>query len=191
MPVVIAGFISFLISFSLLGLIPYYYMHQSGDVLSPLADTSTVKSVVLAATSISSPFPTFSPTPSPTIMPSPSASASPRPSPTPKPSPTPSPKASPVTGEQLENWFTTYANKESVNRDQLKKIAICESNLNPNAVNGIYGGMFQFSTSSWISTRRAMNADQNTNLRFNAEEAIRTGAFRLATLGDAAWPNCK
>jgi hypothetical protein len=92
---------------------------------------------------------------------------------------------------QLEEWFTKYANKESVNRDLLKKIAVCESGLNIRATNGIYGGLYQFSANTWISTRQAMNMNTDQNLRFNAEEAIRTAAFRIATLGDRAWPNCR
>lgn len=36
-----------------------------------------------------------------------------------------------------------------------------------------------------------MNMDTNPALRFNAEEAIRTAAFRFSTDGPNAWPNCK
>jgi hypothetical protein len=68
---------------------------------------------------------------------------------------------------------------------------VCESGLNIRATNGIYGGLYQFSANTWISTRQAMNMNTDQNLRFNAEEAIRTAAFRIATLGDRAWPNCR
>jgi hypothetical protein len=56
--------------------------------------------------------------------------------------------------------------------------------------NGVYGGLFQFSSSTWISTRQAMNLDTNTELRFNPEEAIRTAAFKISTMGLSPWPNC-
>lgn len=157
--------------------------------LSPSPSTQ-LKSTALP-TSNATIRPTPRATPQSTINPSPTTTPKPTPTATPRPTANSKPSTSPVTGAQLDEWFTKYANKESINRDQLRKIAICESNLNPNAVNGIYGGMYQFSSSTWVSTRKSMNADSDPNLRFNAEEAIRTGAFRIATMGDKAWPNCK
>lgn len=133
-----------------------------------------------------SPTPTAQPTPTPTSKPTPT----PRPSPTPIPSPTPSPKPTPVTGAMLDEWFGVYARKESINQELLRKIAYCESKFNQFAKNGDYAGLYQFSSQSWKTTRQAMNADSDTSLRFNAEEAIKTAAFRLATAGPAAWPNC-
>lgn len=138
------------------------------------------------------PFPSF--TPSPIVKPTPTSlpisTPTPKPSATPTPTPTPLPSPSPITLSQLDDWFTKYANKESVDRDLLKKIAYCESKFNPNATYIIYGGLYQFSSSTWKSTRRAMNQNVEPKLRFDAEEAIKTAAFRLATIGKAAWPNC-
>lgn len=115
----------------------------------------------------------------------------PIPTPTLKPSLTPSPTIPPkATWSQLEAWFAKYASEQSVSVDMLKRIASCESGYNPNAVNGPYGGMFQFSSSTWISTRTFMNRDPNPVLRFDAEQSIMTAAVRLATMGKAAWPNC-
>lgn len=167
--------ISFAISFSLFGLVPQYLEAQE-SVHSPLSIAPTPPPFVPA-----SPLPTA--TPSPTLKPTPVG--------TPKPSSTPRPSASPVTAAQLEEWFTKYANRESINKDLLKKIGVCESNLKASAVNGIYGGMYQFSPSTWVSTRRMMNQNTDPNLRFDAEEAIKTAAVRIATLGDKAWPNCR
>ena len=122
------------------------------------------------------------PTPSPT--PSPSSTPSPTPSPSPKPTPYP------VTQQQLEDWFTNYANHYSVDRSLLWQIAACETKFRPNATNWIYGGMFQFSPNTWRANRMLMGLDPNPDLRFNPEEAIRTAAFLLSTRGPGAWPNC-
>lgn len=134
--------------------------------------------------------PSSTPIPSPSPDPSPTPTPTPEPTATPKPTPTPEPTPTPVTASDMEEWFTKYSNKESINKDMLRKIALCESKMNPNAQANGYGGMFQFSESTWRSTRRAMNMDPNPKLRFNAEEAIKTAAFRFATVGYAAWPNC-
>ena len=114
----------------------------------------------------------------------------PVPSATPRPSATVTPTPNRISAGDLEAFFSKYAEKESVDRDLLKKIAVCESGFNPAARNGIYGGLFQFSENSWQSLRRIMNLDTNPALRFNAEEAIKTAAYKLALNGRAAWPNC-
>jgi len=129
-------------------------------------------------------FNTPTPTPSPTPTPTPTNT----PTPTPKPSPTPTPI--PVTSQQLDEWFTNSANHYSVDRSLLWRIAVCESNLRPDAVNWIYAGLFQFSPNTWKANRAVMGLDSNPYLRFNAEESIRTAAFVLSTRGAGAWPNC-
>ena len=126
------------------------------------------------------------PTPTPTL----SSTPTPKPSHTPTPTVTPTPTPVPATSEQLDAWFTKYANHYSVDRSRLWKIAVCETGLRSNAVNWIYGGMFQFSPNTWIANRKLMGMDTNADLRFNPEEAIRTGAFVLSTRGSSAWPNC-
>jgi len=114
----------------------------------------------------------------------------PTPTSTPTPLPTSTPTPLPFTTADYEKWFTTYSNNQSINKELLKRIAFCESGLNPRAINGVYGGLYQFSTNSWISTRKSMNQDSNPDLRFNPEEAIKTAAFKIATAGIRAWPNC-
>ena len=106
---------------------------------------------------------------------------------TPFPTITPTPKLIP---SQLDSIFEKYAKEFSVDKNLLKKIALCESGLNLSARNGPYGGLFQFTSSAWVSVRRAMNADTNADLRFNGEEAIKTAAFKLSTGGVGIWPNC-
>lgn len=144
-----------------------------------------------------------SPTPSPTNRPTPSVGRfSPTPIPTPKPSPSPSPSPSPtptptpkpipiiINNEQLNSFFSKYAGEYGVDEELLKYIAECESNMNPQAVNGPYGGLFQFTPRTWAATRQTMPADPNPALRFNPEEAIKTAAFKISRGGIGAWPNC-
>jgi len=73
----------------------------------------------------------------------------------------------------------------------MKKIAYCESGGHPGASNGLYGGMFQYTVSTWQATRAQMGADTNPDLRFGAREAIETTAFKLSRGGDGAWANCR
>jgi hypothetical protein len=124
------------------------------------------------------------PTPSPTPTPTPTNT------PTPTITNTPTPTPVPVTSQQLDDWFTSYANHYSVDRSLLWRIAVCETGLRPNATNWIYGGLFQFSPNTWIANRALMGMDSNPDLRFNPEESIRTAAFVLSTRGAGAWPNC-
>ena len=148
----------------------------------------------LAPTITPLPTPSFSASPrlsytaKPTMIPTPKPSLKPIPLPTPTPSPSLSP--SPVTGQQLDNWFTAYSNHYSIDPTKLRMIAICESNLNSAVQNGDYAGLYQFSSGTWRSTRAAMNMDPDPQLRFNPEEAIKTAAFKISTVGLSAWPNC-
>ena len=71
-----------------------------------------------------------------------------------------------------------------------EKIAFCESSLKPDAVNGPYAGLFQFCSSTWISNRKALGLNPNPFLRYNAEEAVKTAAFKIARDGTGAWPVC-
>lgn len=125
-----------------------------------------------------------SPSPSPVFFPSPS------PLPLPSPSPSPVPPSIPVTDAQLDQWFNQYSQEYGVEEYTLKYIAYCESKMNPSAVNGPYAGLFQFNSNTWASTRTAMAADPNADLRFNAQESIRTAAWKIAHGGQNAWPNC-
>lgn len=122
-------------------------------------------------------------------------SETPTPTPTRTPTPTPTRTPTPVpfqrfTGTDIDRMFEKYSREFSVDRNLLQKIAYCESGYNSGAANGIYGGMYQFTKDSWISTRARMNADTNPDLRFHAEESIKTAAFKLSIGGAGAWPNC-
>ena len=95
-----------------------------------------------------------------------------------------------LSSQNLEVLFDKYSQQYQVASGLLKKIARCESSFNPRAVNGPYGGMFQFLASTWQSNRRAMGLDPNPSLRFNPEEAIKTTAFKISRDGTGAWPVC-
>ncbi len=98
----------------------------------------------------------------------------------------------PVAPSDFDVFFETYANQYGISSATLKIIANCESRLNPAALSksGTYGGLFQYSAATWASTRRSMGLDENPELRFNAEEAIRTTAYKIANGGIGAWPHC-
>lgn len=125
-----------------------------------------------------------------TPTPSPTPTSTPTPKPTNTSTPTPTPTYIPITTQQLDGWFTHYANHYSVDRSLLRQIAACETGFRANATNWIYGGMFQFSPNTWAANRKIMGLDPNPDLRFNPEESIRTAAFLLSTRGPGAWPNC-
>lgn len=91
-----------------------------------------------------------------------------------------------------EDFFNQFATQFGVDVNKLKSIAWCESHYHFDSVggNGAYGGMYQFTTSTWASTRKAMGADPNPELRFDPEQAIMTAAFKIAAGGIRAWPVC-
>lgn len=111
------------------------------------------------------------------------------------PAATPKPVApKPVTLEPsaLDGLFEKYGAEYGLSPTVLKHIAKCESGLRPEALssNGLYGGLFQFVSGTWSSNRKAMGLDPDPALRFNAEEAIKTAAFKISRDGIGAWPVC-
>jgi len=91
-----------------------------------------------------------------------------------------------------DHLFDQYGSQFGVSPLTLKSIAYCESHFNPMAQskNGLYGGLFQYSASTWQSTRTAMGVDPNPALRFDAEQSILTSAYKIAAGGIGAWPHC-
>jgi hypothetical protein len=138
-----------------------------------------------------SPVPTQSPHPPTTPITKTTPSITPSPTSTPTSTPTLSPTTKPVSKSEIENLIIKYSDEYKINKDQLRKIAVCESGLNPKAENLIYEGLFQFAPASWKSYRKQMNADTSPELRTNAEEAIKTAAYMLSQGKENAWPNCK
>lgn len=141
------------------------------------------------------PLPTFTPTPTPTSTPTPTPTNTPTPSLTPLPTNTPTPtpvKPPPPAPAEIDEMFRRYSSEYGVEEEKLRRIAACESGYNASSHNTRYdyAGMFQFSHATWISTRTEMSADPNPDLRFNAEESIRTAAFKISRGGERAWRNC-
>lgn len=86
--------------------------------------------------------------------------------------------------------YQKYGAEYGVDPVIMQKIASCESGERADATNGPYGGMFQFVASTWSSNRKAMGEDPNPDLRFDAEEAVKTAAFKMSRDGFGAWPAC-
>lgn len=127
------------------------------------------------------------------LTPSPQPTNSPTPAPTnfvEVESTTAKPTTPPVAASTFDPIFSQWSSHFGVDLNLLKYIAKCESRFNPDSVGGIYGGMYQFSASTWKSTRTAMNHDPDPNLRFDPAEAIKTAAFKIANGGKMAWKNC-
>ena len=137
-----------------------------------------------------SPTPTPTPTSTPTPTPTPTSTPTPTPVPTVTPIPSPTLTPTPLPTTSFETYFDQYSKQYNVSKDLLKKIAFCESGVSPGAVNGEYGGMYQFSVETWQATRKLMGADENPDLRFGAKEAIETAAFKIANKGERAWASC-
>ncbi len=177
-----AAVISFIAAFSLSSTAIHFILpeknQETTEIISPLATKDVLGEVSPSVT----PVPTPLPTPPPTIA----ASITPKKTSKPTARPTPAP----ATSAQIDAWLGQYAGKESVEKELLRKIALCESKYNQYVTNGDYTGLFQFATGTWVTTRRQMNLNPNLDLRLDAEESIRTAAFRLATSGPGAWPNC-
>jgi hypothetical protein len=168
---------TFVIGLSIIFLVVFFIKSKvEGQVLG----------IVFAPTQTPTPTPTATPTP--THTPSPTPSNTPTPTKTPTPTPTNTPTPLPVS--PFENYFDEFSNKYLVSKDLLKKIAYCESGGHPGAQNGVYGGMFQYSTETWQATRTQMGQDTNPDLRFGAKESIETSAFKIANGGVSAWKNC-
>ena len=91
----------------------------------------------------------------------------------------------------LETLFAKFSEEYQADKELLKRIARCESGFNPEAVNGIYAGMFQFAPQSWVSVRNGMGLDTKTDLRTNVEESIRTAAYMIGHGQASAWPSCR
>lgn len=166
----------------------------SSDAASSSLKRPIPPSEQIASNQISSPAPTEVPTatPSPTDTPTPIPTDAPTPTDTPVPTDIPTPTIMPmiVTSSDLETLFSKYSDEYHVDKDLLKKIANCESGFNSQAENGDYRGMFQFAAESWVATRTAMGMDASPDLRMNAEESIRTTAYKIANGGQNSWPSC-
>lgn len=145
---------------------PPHPLASATPTSDPLKVSPTLEYIVISETPIPSPTPTITPTPTPT-------------------------KTPPLSAGDLNSLMEKYARETSVDKNLLIKIAVCESNLNPGAVNGPYGGLYQFTEGAWRRSRVEMNANPDPNLRFDSNEAIRTAAYVIARGRSYIWPNCR
>jgi soluble lytic murein transglycosylase-like protein len=127
--------------------------------------------------------------PTPTPWPTPTSTPTPTPRPTPKPTPTPIPQPK-YTSQQIYEMTNKYAAVYNVDANVIRHIAICESGFKPEAHHYIYGGLFQFSPGTWKAFRSKMGEKTNPDLRYNAEEAVKTVAYVLSLRGYQNWPEC-
>lgn len=148
------------------------------------------------AVTISSSDDRVSPTPIPTNTLSPSATPAPvitfTPTPMPIPTDTPEPTPTPDVWSppDMEPIFSRFAGQYGVDKNILERLANCESHFNPEARNGDYVGMFQFSTHTWSDIRVQIGEDPNPDLRTNIDASIQTAAYLVSQRGTAPWPAC-
>ena len=186
----------FLIGMIIGSSIVVYYANrnaETGKVLSYSAFwTEPTPAPTLLPTPTNPPTPTLTPsptlTPTPTITPT--STITPTPSLIPTPTVTSTPPPPPPTLEDMETLFNKFSGEYGVDIEILKRIADCETSYNPQARNGPYLGLYQFSENSWISNRTEMGQDTNPDLRLSAEESIKTAAFLISRGKLFLWPNC-
>lgn len=126
------------------------------------------------------------------ITPTPTISTTPTFTPTPSPEPTLIPTSIPqtTTTKSLDYLFTLYGSRYGVDSQVLKKIAGCESGFDVNQITGDYAGLFQFGSTPWIEARGRLGENNDLNLRFNAEESIKTAAHEIQIKGTSGWGDC-
>lgn len=135
--------------------------------------------------------PTATLTSLPTVEPTPTASPTAKVAPkrvvvtaTPKPTPTTEPK------ENVNKLVDKYSAEYGLDVNVVRHLGICESGFRSNATNGKYVGLFQYDAQTWKTIRAEMNLDTDPNLRYSAEEAIRTTTYALSKGKRKLWPNC-
>lgn len=95
-----------------------------------------------------------------------------------------------ISQKEIEPLIDKYSRLYNVNNELMKKMAFCESSYNRFADSGRYKGLYQFHPSTWTATRKRMGLNQDISRVFDAEEAIKTAAFKMAQDGVGAWPVC-
>lgn len=153
-----------------------------------LGDNSTLISPLDGIESI--PSDTLTPSPTPLVA-SPTPSPSPTPTSSPTQAPTPMVKPQPVfTSEQIYGFTNYYGILYAVDPNIIRHVAICESGFNPSAKYLKYAGLFQFDTLTWQTYRVKMGLDADPDLRYHAEEAVRTATYIFSLGKTSLWPNC-
>lgn len=88
-----------------------------------------------------------------------------------------------------EGLINYYAQEYKINADELRCILKNESGFRKAATNGTSSasGMGQFINSTWISWRKEMGENPDLNLRFDADEMIKTTSFGLSKGRQSHW----
>lgn len=127
-------------------------------------------------------------TPFPTVTKAPTPTATPKPTIIPSPTPKPVSKYSP---SEIYGFTQSFGGQYGIDPNVIRYIALCESGFNPAAKNYIYGGLFQFDTSTWINFRKKMGKETDPDLRYEAREAVQTAAYAMSLGKIHIWPNCQ
>lgn len=152
-----------------------------------------IKDKVLSVSSeMDLPTPSSYPSITPSTTPTPTSTPVP---PTPKPTITSTPTTTPITqpkvsSQEIHAFMERFAGQYGIDVNILRHIAVCESGFNPTAINGPYAGLYQFNSLTWKNNRILMGEDTDSDLRFNAEEAIQTAAYLMSLGKFYLWPNC-
>jgi len=92
--------------------------------------------------------------------------------------------------QEINGFIDTFSAQYGQDPNVLRHIAVCESGFNPQATNGPYMGLYQFSSGTWVSYRSGMGEDTNADLRLDAQAAVRTASYVLSVGMSSIWPNC-
>ncbi len=165
-----------------------FFSRAAGKVLG---DSTTLLSPIEGIASL--PSITTTPTPTPTETPTPTPTKKITPPPAGGPTPTPSAgwRTQPqFSSAEIYAFTEKYGILYAVDPNVIRHVTLCESGFNPSAKNYIYAGLFQFDTNTWIIYRQKMGLSADPDLRYHAEEAIRTGTYILSLGKTGLWPNC-
>ena len=163
--------------FSIFG---YSATDQKQSLISPVVSVTPTIAVTPTASVSSMTLLTPTPTASPTATPTIKKLVTPKP----KPSPTAEPK------ENVSKLVDKYSSEYGLDVNVVRYLVLCESGLRSNATNGKYVGLFQYDERTWKTIRSEMKLDTNAELRYSAEEAIKTTAYALSKGKKKLWPNC-
>ena len=107
-----------------------------------------------------------------------------------KPTATPKPTPTAEAPERVNNLIDRYRIVFGLDPNVFRHLLLCESGQKSNATNGKYVGLFQFDKQTWVNMRKEMGQETDPDLRYSAEESIKTTAYALSKGRKKLWPNC-
>lgn len=159
-----------------------FIFHTDSITSKVLGDSTTLLSPIEGIASLPGVITTPTP-PAETPTPTPTKKIVPKPTQTPKPQPH-------FTPAEIYAFTEKYGILYAVDPNVIRHVTLCESGFNPSARQSIYAGLFQFDTRTWETYRIKMGLSADPDLRYHAEEAIRTGTYILSLGKTSLWPNC-